>query len=131
MTVTRGTSNGNESGSSYDRRKRRAWLLEVYRSDRDLYTGIQEWTKGERFFWPADDDWFDYSGRGSLDYRREPTCRCYRCGDLLTITTLTVDRIVPGCLGGTYRRNNIRPACGPCNSITGNTLQATRRKGKR
>ena len=40
----------------------------------------------------------------------------------------TVDRIVPGCKGGTYRRNNIRPACGKCNSIEGNKLQKNRRK---
>ena len=42
-------------------------------------------------------------------------CRCYRCGALLTMETLTIDRIIPGANGGTYRRNNIRPACGPCN----------------
>ncbi len=46
-------------------------------------------------------------------------CRCYRCGRLLNFLTLTVDRIVPGCKGGTYRRNNIRPACAKCNSETG------------
>lgn len=46
-------------------------------------------------------------------------CRCYRCGVLLTVSTVTVDRIVPGCQGGTYRRNNIRPACAPCNTVTG------------
>lgn len=53
----------------------------------------------------------------------EPACRCYRCGTLLTSDTLTVDRIIPGCRGGTYRRNNIRPACQRCNSITGNKLK--------
>lgn len=51
-------------------------------------------------------------------------CRCYRCGYLLTEDTVTIDRIIPGCQGGTYRRTNIRPACGPCNSETGG---ATRR----
>lgn len=50
------------------------------------------------------------------------TCRCYRCGLLLVEETLTVDRIVPGCRGGTYRRNNIRPACSACNSATGGGL---------
>lgn len=55
----------------------------------------------------------------------EPACRCYRCGALLTADTLTVDRIVPGCQGGTYKRSNIRPACPRCNSVTGAT---TRRK---
>lgn len=52
-------------------------------------------------------------------------CRCYRCGALLTTETVTVDRIRPGCQGGTYARTNIRPACGTCNSTTGAT---TRRK---
>jgi 5-methylcytosine-specific restriction endonuclease McrA len=49
------------------------------------------------------------------------TCRCYRCGKVLDIDTVTVDRIVPGCHGGTYRRDNIRPACAHCNSATGTT----------
>jgi hypothetical protein len=63
-----------------------------------------------------------------------PACRCYRCGKLLTVDTVTVDRIVPGCVktamfpnGGTYVRHNIRPACGDCNSKTGG---ATRRQSK-
>lgn len=48
-------------------------------------------------------------------------CRCYRCGMLLNNYwgTLTVDRIVPGALGGRYTRDNIRPACAGCNSETG------------
>lgn len=55
-------------------------------------------------------------------------CRCYRCGTLLTVDTVTVDRIKPGCKGGTYRRDNIRPACGPCNSETGGGLRANPKK---
>lgn len=47
------------------------------------------------------------------------TCRCYRCGKLLYAHHITVDRIIPGARGGTYRRNNIRPACAECNSATG------------
>ena len=49
-------------------------------------------------------------------------CRCYRCGVLLDEESLTVDRIVPGCLGGKYVRTNIRPACSECNSETGGAL---------
>lgn len=49
-------------------------------------------------------------------------CRCYRCGVLLDENTITVDRIVPGCLGGRYVRENIRPACARCNSETGGAL---------
>ncbi len=45
-------------------------------------------------------------------------CRCYRCGALLNLITITVDRIIPAAHGGTYRRNNIRPACAICNSVT-------------
>lgn len=51
-------------------------------------------------------------------------CRCYRCGTLLDLDTLTVDRITPGALGGTYRRSNIRPACSSCQTFTGNQLKA-------
>lgn len=50
--------------------------------------------------------------------------RCYRCGCLLDFDAVTIDRITPGALGGTYRRNNIRPACSPCQTVTGNQLKA-------
>lgn len=52
------------------------------------------------------------------------TCRCYRCGLLLSVDTVTVDRIVPGCRGGRYVRSNIRPACARCNSETGARVRA-------
>lgn len=58
--------------------------------------------------------------------------RCYRfekCGTVVDDTTITVDRIMPGCLGGTYRRGNIRPACAPCNSETGGALARRSPKG--
>lgn len=110
----RGTTNGNARGSVTDRERRRAWLVATYRADKDVLV-IR-------------------TGNGTeirLDTRAghgQPACRCYRCGRLLTIDTVTVDRIIPGCRGGTYRRENIRPACGPCNSATG---AITRGKGKR
>ena len=108
--VRRGTTNGNARGGSDDRRRRREWLVETFRANVDvcvikLYHG--DLISGVNI------------GAG------EPACRCYRCGLLLTSGTVTVDRIIPGCRGGTYRRSNIRPACGPCNSSTGAT---TRRK---
>lgn len=53
---------------------------------------------------------------------------CYLCAVPLLFEDLTVDRIVPGCRGGTYRRENIRPACGPCNSETGGVLSWKLRK---
>ena len=58
------------------------------------------------------------------------TVRCYRCSTELTVDTVTSDRIVPGAEGGTYRRDNIRPACGPCNTSTGGALGAARRDGR-
>lgn len=56
---------------------------------------------------------------------------CYRCKVKLTFLTITVDRIIPGCQGGTYRRDNIRPACDPCNTSTGGKLGAARRASNR
>jgi hypothetical protein len=50
------------------------------------------------------------------------------CAGYLTVDTVTVDRIVPGCEGGTYRRSNIRPACASCNSKHGAQL-GIQRKG--
>ena len=56
---------------------------------------------------------------------------CYRCGLVLDDSTITVDRIVPGRDGGRYTRDNIRPACGPCNSETGGALARRKPRGKR
>jgi len=109
----RGTSNGNARGSSDERRRRREWLVETYRADVDVHVielfngtslmvGVLPGTEGG-----------------------QRACRCYRCGALLTADTVSVDRIKPGCRGGTYARSNIRPSCGRCNSVTGAT---TRRK---
>jgi len=67
--------------------------------------------------------WLVTTFRADRNHHGEPACRCYRCGVLLTVDTVTVDRIVPGAHGGTYRRNNIRPACGPCNSETGASIR--------
>jgi 5-methylcytosine-specific restriction endonuclease McrA len=109
----RGTTNGNARGSVKDRERRRAWLVDTYRADRDVVViGMRDGRELVLDTTP---------GRG------EPACRCYRCGRLLTVATVTVDRIIPGCQGGTYRRENIRPACGPCNSSTG----AAKRRRKR
>lgn len=56
-------------------------------------------------------------------------CRCFHCGELLTLESLTIDRIVPGCLGGRYTRENIRPACASCNSELGGRLAHREREG--
>jgi hypothetical protein len=40
-------------------------------------------------------------------------CRCvHGCGTVLTYETVEADRIIPG---GSYRHENIQPACRPCN----------------
>lgn len=115
--VGRGTSNGNDRGSAEARKRRRAWLVETYRADMDVSDfeiSTHPWQRPHLVQVPY--------GSG------QPACRCYRCGTLLSVDTVTVDRIVPGCEGGTYRRNNIRPACGSCNSSTGQKLGTERRK---
>lgn len=114
MTAARGTTNRNARGSSTDRAARRAWLVQAYRADSDLPTAEQS------AMWP---------GAHEITFGHGvPSCRCYRCGMLLTAETVTVDRIKPGCEGGTYRRTNIRPACADCNSETGGLLGAARRR---
>jgi len=39
-------------------------------------------------------------------------CPCVFCGISLSFETVEADRIIPG---GTYRRENVQPACRPCN----------------
>lgn len=113
------TSNGNVSGNSEDRRRRKLWLVETYRADRDVVMFLP----GVPATFPGKNQLLSCKlGTG------EPACRCYRCGTLCIAETVTADRIIPGILGGTYRRNNIRPACGTCNSKTGGKLGASRVK---
>lgn len=121
MRTVRGTSNSNERGNSYQRRQRKVWLVTTYQADRVLirmtYTvtgdsSLHEYRLSQPL--PENNGWWTYEAL--------PTCRCYRCGVLLTVETVTVDRIIPGCHGGTYARTNIRPACGDCNSETGGAL---------
>lgn len=104
----RGTSNGNCSGSAEDRRRRKVWLVNEFRADEDaLVAGVGE----------------NAVVVGVPRGEGEPACRCYRCGTLLTVETVFVDRRIPGAKGGTYARNNIRPNCGSCSAITGNELR--------
>lgn len=115
----RGGSNANERGGSEERRRRRAWLVQTYRADVDvLVVQVTGWGPSVPYLVPVP------IGTPHMD--AQAACRCYRCGVLLTVDMVSADRIIPGCQGGTYRRDNIRPACGSCNSITGAT---TRRKG--
>lgn len=120
VPVTRGTSNTNARGSTEDRRRRREWLVETYRADHDARVDV---LPDDTLLVMRTDLVSTYS-EFATSRRNVPACRCYRCGTLLTVETVTVDRIIPGCRGGTYRRNNIRPACGRCNSETGGALRS-------
>lgn len=78
--------------------------------------------------------------RGSAAYRRLRKLRlleefgdgkeapCCGCGVALTMVTLTVDRVVPGCLGGSYAWGNLRPACVRCNSLDGTAVRELLKK---
>ena len=107
----RGTTNRNERGNSAARRARREWLVKTYRANVDLQRSL-------------------LGDRPVLHGEGEPACRRYRCGALLTVDTVTADRIKPGIEGGTYARANIRPACGHCNSSTGQALAIARRQNQ-
>lgn len=104
VQVIHGRRGGDKRGNSENRRRRREWLVDTYRANADV-------------------DGFGIMARWVPLGTGQPACRCYRCGKLLTADTVTADRIIPGCKGGTYRRNNIRPACGPCNSEAGGALR--------
>lgn len=114
----RGASNTNCRGSASARRERRGWVLVTYQADVAVL-----------------------DPETSLPVA---TARCYRCGCLLTdkgvgdSLVLTIDCIFPRVLGGIYgtvrrdrkeRRTNLRPACDPCNSLTGGAL--SRLSGRR
>jgi hypothetical protein len=99
---TRGTTNRNARGNAEDRRRRRAYLIETFRADVDVAPMTADMIAVPM---PLGEGW--------------PACRCYRCGTLLTEETVSPDRIIPGCRGGTYRRDNIRPACLRCQSVVG------------
>lgn len=106
-TTVRARSDGGPDcrGNNRDRRRRREWLVEAWRADVDVIVGVS--LDGDELVVEVP------HGVGA------PACRCYRCGDLLTLETLTVDRVELGKHGGRYTRDNIRPACSGCNSSTG------------
>lgn len=133
MTVQRGTTNGNDRGSSTDRARRRAFLLATYAANVQVIRPDDE-ALTDRYPMSPDDqaEWMADLEAAGVAYVLLATCRCYRCGCLLVDGTLTVDRIIPGCKGGTYRRENIRPACGGCNSETGGALASKpKRRGRK
>lgn len=113
--MSRSTSNKYDAGGPSTRDKRKVWLVETFRADFDAVV-----LNGQVI--GAAKPGTEIEG----EYTIEAACRCYRCGDLLIVANVTPDRRVPGCEGGTYDEDNIRPACGPCNSSTGGKLGASR-----
>ena len=143
---TRGASSKNLQGSAEARRRRKAWLVEEFRADLDVLVVTYPGTIAHDAFAAAADEPVVVEqpatpaniAAAELDamiygatFETLPACRCYRCGALLTAATVTPDRRIPGCMGGTYHRNNLRPACGPCNYSTGAKLSRRNRKAKR
>lgn len=118
-TTRRGATNGNARGSAADRRSRRAWLMATYASNEEGFCRC--YRCGWLLYNPDETPPYLVMGAGGVLTMRGPD------GVMRLARPLTIDRIIPGCKGGTYRRNNIRPACGVCNSETGGRL-ATRRK---
>lgn len=116
----RGSTNRDQRGSSETRRRRREYLVTTYRADVDAVTV-------PRLQIYNNDPPVEVIGQVPLG-EGEPACRCYRCGCLLTVDTVTVDRIKPGVKGGTYARPNIRPACARDNSETGGPLASKPKK---
>lgn len=52
------------------------------------------------------------------------------CEGTVSLATMTVNRITPGCRGGRYVRGNIEPACSPCNTLDGSLLGIARKAEK-
>jgi hypothetical protein len=52
---------------------------------------------------------------------------CWECRHLVDYTSMVVDRILPGCRGGTYQRTNIRPQCHGCANAQSHTLRRQQR----
>lgn len=134
MPCSRGTSNSNRRGNSTDRRRRREWLVKTYRANVDVV--VVRWPDGREDIVPElipgvmVDVESVHTFFPECEVEQRPACRCYRCGRLLTVDTVSPDRIKPGIDGGSYRRENIRPACEDCQSSTGGALGAARKKAK-
>jgi len=97
-------------GNTKDRERRKTWLLTTYAADTKVRIRFGVVV-------PCEPD----------HPEAVPACRCYRCGTLVTREQLVADRIVPGRLGGTYARTNIRPSCKPCSDKSGNEVKQSAR----
>lgn len=102
MSGHRGTSNRNGTGNSYDRRRRRAWMIETF--------GIPRHRDGRktRIRCVHCSKLMRAHGRR----QRRDTAR-FPAGSLRF--TWEVDRIVCGHDGGRYVRSNLQVSCPRCN----------------
>jgi len=48
--------------------------------------------------------------------------RCFYCGRQIAPYEATVDHYIPRALGGSNRKENLKPACRPCNQAKGDKL---------
>lgn len=89
-TPRTGTRKGGPDlrGSTTQRHRRKLWLLGAIE---DAVLGLAP-----------------FGGNGR-------TVPCVHCSKRLSYATLEADRIIPGAAGGRYVRENVQPACGPCN----------------
>lgn len=123
---------GDNRGNNAARKARKQYLIEHYRANTDVVrVEYADGTVVNEVPVVGIDEWIDEVVRCSfvVSALRMPACRCYRCGCLLTVETVTVDRRIPGAEGGSYfDRMNLRPACSFDNSSTGGFLGNARKK---
>src|SRR5690606_6390924 len=107
-TVRRGTSNSDARGGTPARRARRAWLLMAYASDVPGFCRC--YRCGGLLFNPDDMPvWIVEDGEAAdgtrlaafPDPKPEPGEPVHNVAEW--VRPLTIDRIIPGCQGGTYR----------------------------
>lgn len=123
----RSTSNANVRGNSTARRRRREWLVETFAAD--VVWATREGYSGTPVIRLTDAD--GLRKLATAGWTIVKVCRCYRCGTLLSADDVSPDRIIPGCEGGTYRRNNIRPSCLDCQTKTGSALGHQRKQAQK
>lgn len=51
---------------------------------------------------------------------------CHHCGNKFLKTQLTMDHLIPVARGGKTSKNNVVPACKPCNQARGHKLDVER-----
>ena len=124
MTTPRGTSNSNVRGNTAARAARRAWLMKTYESN------VPELVRCYRCcIFLYNPDGVNISSSASPNDKKlalfEVPAEGLTGGHRMILASpLTIDRIIPGALGGTYAKTNIRPSCQECATITGNALKA-------